>query len=204
MYISSALVEDVEIRICFEPDRFPFAMGFSESPLMETFHLSMQAVHIHIKLYAVVALPSTRIQLSHISSQKCVFSCSVLLFLNGPCALVSQPAVQRDQFYLSSSKDDLFWWKLCCGSLSTLLRWGKRCRLCFNVSLMSYWSVKLKSVSIFPPFPNSQRVRVHRNYRVVTVVWYLCSLLCSSMTKSERRLIDDLHFDHWRELRPLW
>lgn len=76
MYISSAGVEGLEIRLCFEPDRFTFAMGFSESPLIETFHLSMQTVHIHIKVYAVVALPSIRIQLNHVSYQKCVCSCS--------------------------------------------------------------------------------------------------------------------------------
>lgn len=73
MYISSAPVEDLEIRICFEPDRFPFAMGFSGSPLIETFHLSMQTVHIHIRLYTVIAYPSTRMQFKpHFLSEVCM------------------------------------------------------------------------------------------------------------------------------------
>lgn len=73
MYISSAPVKDLEIRICFEPDRFPFAMGFSGSPLIE-FPFKSTDVHIHIKLYTVIAFLSAQIHFNHISPQKCACS----------------------------------------------------------------------------------------------------------------------------------
>lgn len=41
---------------------------------METFNLTMSAVQIHVSLYTVVALPSTRIRFNHISPQKHVRS----------------------------------------------------------------------------------------------------------------------------------
>lgn len=73
MYISSASVKDLEIRICFEPDGFPFAMGFSGSPLIE-FSFNSTDVHIHIKLYIVIAFLVAQIHLNHISPQKCACS----------------------------------------------------------------------------------------------------------------------------------
>lgn len=85
MYISSAPVEDLEIRICFEPDRFPLAMGYAESPIIENLNLSMQTVHIHIKLYVVITFCFTRGQFKHVSPQTCVFLLRRrYLYLNRP------------------------------------------------------------------------------------------------------------------------
>lgn len=65
MYISSAPVDDLEVRISFEHDRFLFCYGEFREPINRGFHLSMQTVHIYIKLYTIVrALPSTMIKCS--------------------------------------------------------------------------------------------------------------------------------------------
>lgn len=53
-YKPSAVEKDLEIRICFETNRFPFAMQFSGS-LSEISHLSVKTVDNNYKIYTAEA-----------------------------------------------------------------------------------------------------------------------------------------------------
>lgn len=75
-----------------------------------------------------------------------LLSYPVLHFVDGPCALFSQPAVQRDRWCMSTSEDDLVFIKI---MLQLVVFWTTAWTLCFTIpSLVSYRSKNLESVNI--------------------------------------------------------
>ncbi len=76
-----------------------------------------------------------------------IFVVSLLQVVPCPCALACQPAVHRDQCYLSSSEDSSFWWKWSCSSMSSLLR-SERGIVCV-LTRFHLWVIDLGSLNLW-------------------------------------------------------